>query len=138
MKFLRLIRVTERGGATMGVLCIDGAPAFVTLEEAWRDNQKMVSCIPAGKYKVLPRKSPKFGNTWQVMNVPNRDHILFHAGNTHRDTLGCILLGLQYGTLGNDSAILASRSAFKAFLELMADAPGAELTIVDATGRDVH
>ena len=135
MKQLRLTRVTEHNNATMGVLTIDNAPCFVTLEDAWRDNERMVSCIPAGKYQVLAHRSPKFGSTYQVMDVPDRNHILFHAGNTHRDTHGCILLGMQFGSLGSESAILASRSAFLQFMELMKGAPEAELVIIDACGE---
>jgi len=131
---LRLVRVSEYNGATMGVLCVNNMPEFVTLEDAWRDNERMVSCIPVGRYKVQPRQSPKFGRTWQVMNVPERDHILFHAGNTHKDTNGCILLGMQFGSIESDSAILASRSAFLKFLELMGNTPEAELLVIDAYG----
>lgn len=134
MKQLRLVRVSEYAGATMGVLCIDGSPDYVTLEDAWRGNERMVSCIPVGRYIVKPRVSPKFGNTWQVTGVPERDHILFHAGNTPKDTNGCILLGLQFGKMGGDPAILASRSAFLQFLDKMSDCKEAELIVIDAYG----
>ena len=29
-----------------------------------------------------------------IKEVPNRDYILFHRGNTAKDTRGCILVGL--------------------------------------------
>jgi hypothetical protein len=134
MRQLRLVRVSECNGATCGVLVIDDAPEFVTLEDAWRDNERLVSCIPVGRYKIKPRISPKFGNTWQVIDVPQRNHILFHAGNTHRDTNGCILLGMQFGDIGEDQAILASRSAFNNFMRLMNGLSEAELLIIDAYG----
>lgn len=134
MKQLRLVRVSEYDGATLGVLCIDDVPEFVTLEDAWRDNERQISCIPVGRYTIKPRVSPKFGNTWQVMDVPERSHILFHAGNTHKDTHGCILLGLQFGRLGNETAILASRSAFLQFLQKMSDVKEAQLIVIDAYG----
>lgn len=131
---LRLVRISEYNGATMGVLCVNDMPEFVTLEDAWRDNERMISCIPVGRYKVKLHRSPKFGVTYQVMNVPERDQILFHAGNTQKDTHGCILLGMQFGKMGNESAILASRSAFNRFMDLMAGTPEAELIIIDAYG----
>ncbi len=134
MKTLRLIRVTEHAGATFGVLCINEAPEFVTVEDAWRDNETKVSCIPVGRYKIVRHKSPRFGAVYKVLDVPNREHILIHAGNTHRDTEGCILLGMQYGKVGPDSAILASRSAFLQFMELMKDTPEAQLMVIDAYG----
>lgn len=135
MKQLRLTRVSEHNQSTMGVLCIDNAPMFVTLEDAWRDNEKMVSCIPTGIYQVRLYKSPRFGTTYQVMNVEDRSHILFHAGNTHKDTHGCILLGMQFGRIRGESAILASRSAFLQFMDVMENTPEARLTIVDACGE---
>lgn len=134
MKQLRLVRVTECNGATMGVLCVDSMPEVVTLEDAWRDNESEISCIPVGKYKIKLVKSPRFGTTYQVMNVPERDHILFHAGNTHKDTKGCILVGLQFGQVGADSAILASRSAFTKFLEIMNNETEADLLVIDSYG----
>jgi len=134
MKSLRLVRVTEYNGATMGVLCIDGSPEMVTLEDAWRDNERQISCIPVGRYKVKRQKSPRFGLTYEVMNVPERSNILFHAGNTQKDTHGCILLGLQFGKLGKETAILASRSAFLKFLELMDGIEETELIVIDSYG----
>ena len=134
MKTLRLIRVTEHAGATFGVLCIDEAPEFLTVEDAWRSNETKVSCNPVGRYKIIRHKSPRFGNVYKVLDVPEREHILIHAGNTHRDTEGCILLGMQYGKIGSDSAILASRSAFLQFMKLMEDTPEAQLLIIDAYG----
>jgi hypothetical protein len=129
-----LIRVTEHAGATFGVLCIDEAPEFLTVEDAWRSNETKVSCIPIGRYKIIRHKSPRFGNVYKVLDVPEREHILIHAGNTHRDTEGCILLGMQYGKIGSDSAILASRSAFLQFMKLMENTPEAQLLIIDAYG----
>ena len=130
MKKLKLVRVTEHKDATLGVLCIDDRPMFVTLEDKWRDNERQVSCIPKGKYEIIAHSSPKFGRTFQVMNVPDRDAILIHAGNTHKDTHGCILLGLMYGLLGTDSAILSSRAAMEQFMQLMASDSKATLEIV--------
>lgn len=134
MRQLRLVRVSEYNGATCGVLVIDDSPEFVTLEDAWRDNERLISCIPQGRYKIKLHRSPKFGLTYQVMDVPERSHILFHAGNTHKDTHGCILLGMQYGRIGSESAILASRSAFLKFMDLMGNTPEAQLIVIDAYG----
>lgn len=134
MRQLRLVRVSEYNGATCGVLIIDDQPEFVTLEDAWRDNQRLISCIPQGRYKVKLHRSPKFGLTYQVMDVPERSQILFHAGNTHKDTNGCILLGMQFGRIGSELAILASRSAFLKFMDLMGNTPEAQMIVIDAYG----
>jgi hypothetical protein len=64
-----------------------------------------------------------------VLDVPNRSDILFHAGNTKNDTRGCILLGLMFGTLGTQAAILSSRSAMAAFLTALKDVKETTLEI---------
>jgi hypothetical protein len=134
MKHLRLVRVSEYKGSTMGVLCINDIPEFVTLEDAWRNNERMISCIPTGEYKIRQRNSPKFGRTYRVEDVPGRSHILFHAGNTHEDTHGCILLGMQFGKIKGEPAILSSRTAFSSFMQMMIGVSEAELVIVDSCG----
>lgn len=134
MRQLRLVRVTEDNGATFGVLCINDSPEFVTLEDAWRDNERQISCIPVGRYKLKLHRSPRFGLVYRVEDVPQRSDILIHAGNTHKDTHGCILLGMQFGKVGKDSAVLASRSALLQFMALMGNAPEAQLIVIDAYG----
>lgn len=133
MRHLRLVRVTEYNGATLGVLTIDESPEMMTLEDPWHLNERNISCIPEGRYTIVPHKSPKFGSTYLVENVTERSHILIHAGNTAKDTSGCILVGLQFGELNNQPAVLASRSAFLKFMELM-DGEDGELVVIKAFG----
>jgi len=136
---LRIVRVSEFGGVSLGVLCVKGMPEFVTLEEAWRNNERKVSCIPAGRYTVKRVLSPKFGATFEVCDVPERSHILFHAGNTHKDTLGCILLGTTWGKVGGDPAVLQSKAAFQRFMLMMNAINTTDLVIIDTyTGGRVH
>jgi len=128
---LKLVRVSEYKDAMLGVMCLDARPMFVTLEDRWFDNEKEISCIPVGKYKIKRHNSPKFGEVFQVCEVPGRSHILIHAGNTKEDTHGCILLGFMYGTLGTETAILSSRAAFANFMTSMNGINEAELEISD-------
>jgi hypothetical protein len=128
---LRLVRVSEVLGVTLGILCVEGMPEFCTLEEAWRDNERQVSCIPAGTYTVKRVNSPKFGLTFEVTNVPARSNILFHSGNTHRDTLGCILIGTVFGKIDKDPAVLNSKAAFARFMQMMGGKTEAQLSIID-------
>lgn len=91
---ITIIRASESDDVPqLGMMLIDGAPRFLTLELPWRDNQHDISCIPLGKYVCKKFNSTKFGLTFEVRNVPNRSGILFHAGNEAADTHGCILLG---------------------------------------------
>jgi hypothetical protein len=62
-----------------------------TIELPWKNNQKRVSCIPEGTYKIEERFSEKFGNHLELKNVPNRSLILIHpANNALNELKGCI------------------------------------------------
>jgi hypothetical protein len=93
----------------MGKLFLNGEEFCDTLELAWKDNQRSISCIPAGEYKVrlrLPRESATRDYIHLlVQDVPNRSYILVHIGNTTADTKGCILVGQsrQQDFVGNST-----------------------------------
>ena len=94
---LLLIRDTFTENSTIGELFINGERFCDTLENPYLDNQRNVSCIPAGEYPVRLRY-PRESATREylhllVQDVPNRDYILFHRGNFPKDTRGCILVG---------------------------------------------
>ena len=95
---LLLIRNTFSKKSTVGELFLNGERICDTLENPWQDNQRNISCIPEGVYPVrlrLPRESATRDYLHLlVQEVPNRDWILFHRGNTAKDTSGCILVGL--------------------------------------------
>ena len=71
-----------------------------TLEPKWRDyahganKVKGKSAIPEGRYPVVITYSTKF-KMWLplLIGVLNFIGILIHAGNTVKDTKGCILVG---------------------------------------------
>lgn len=67
-----------------------------TLELPWKHNERRVSCIPTGQYKVIKHDSPKFGECFWVQDVPGRSEILIHYGNFYYDILGCILPGRSH------------------------------------------
>ena len=76
---------------------MNGRPIAVTLELAWRNNARQLSCIPLGTYRCVRTVSQRHGETFEVIGVPNRSAILFHAGNAAPDSLGCIILGAALG-----------------------------------------
>ncbi len=116
---MELIRIAETSDGTFGVLTWNTKPFAVSLEDRWRENRVGRSCIPSGLYSCERVQSPKFGETFEITNVPGRSHILFHAGNTHEDTEGCVLVAEQYGQLNGQDAVLRSRPGFDEFLRLI-------------------
>ena len=71
-----------------------------TLEPTWRDyahgGRKIKGCsaIPEGRYAVVISYSPKFEQWLPILlGVPNFSGIRIHAGNSAKDTQGCILVG---------------------------------------------
>lgn len=96
-----------------------------TIELPDLGNQKNFSCIPEGIYDVVKYNSPKHGDCFRVLNVPDRDNILIHKGNyaagKHVDTLGCILPGEYFEDINNDGNIDVggSSQAMKALLEIL-------------------
>jgi hypothetical protein len=102
----------------------------VSLELAWKDNARNISCIPTGTYKVAPRYSDKYTKHFILEDVSNRKFILIHAGNFNTDTRGCLLLGTGFAKINQDSLldITASRRATSELLGIT-NGNGFELTI---------
>lgn len=116
---LKLTRVEKSKDGTSGVLIIANQPFCVTLEAPDKDNKRNISSIPCGSYICKRVNSPKYGDTFEVMDVPNRSHVLFHSGNLAKHTKGCILLARKFGTMEGKMAILDSRSTVREFLGMM-------------------
>ena len=109
----RLLRLYGTRDLTLGLLTCSWLerPLWV-LERGWRGNAPNVSCIPGGEYRVAWTPSRKFRrNTWQVLDVPGRSGIRFHAGNYASQVQGCILTGLKVGKGAHGLGVWNSRSA---------------------------
>ncbi len=130
VELIRLENVAGQG--TFGVLKINKEVFCCTLEPENRLNERDESCIPALQYLCKRHHSPRFGETFQVLDVPGRSSILFHAGNSDENTHGCILLGQYFGKLKSDRAVLNSGATFKAFMLTMAGMDSFHLTIREA------
>lgn len=126
-----LRRISEREDATLGVLFFDDIPRLVTLEPPWRNNERNVSRIPAGEYEMAVTTSPRFGKTWKIKNVPERSAILFHAGNTVKDTQGCVLVGNRYGVTMGPSRISESIDGMGWFHTFLSGVQTAKLEVID-------
>ena len=101
---LTLTRIAKRKKYTIGRLAVDGEGFCDTLEPTWRDYEhgaykvKGRSAIPEGRYAVVISYSPKF-RAWLPILLGGPEFnkrwqgIRIHAGNSAKDTQGCILVG---------------------------------------------
>ena len=94
---LRLTRTDTIGNSVLGVLTENGNKICDTLE-----NKPCL--IPELIYRVQVTRSPKFQRLLpEICQVPNRSGIRIHAGNTAKDSAGCILVGTREGNTLRDS-----------------------------------
>jgi hypothetical protein len=101
---LRVTRLKSLPTCTIGKMYIDyqngqGWQYFCdTLEDVEREVKVMhETCIPKGVYRCINTLSQRFGKIMPLLtNVKNYTGIRIHAGNTDKDTSGCILVGTEY------------------------------------------
>jgi hypothetical protein len=109
---LLIIRDTFTDVSTIGELFLNGERMCDTLELPYKDNQRSISCIPAGEYKVrlrYPRESATRDYLHLLVeDVKDRSYILFHRGNYASDSRGCILVGMtsKQDFVGNSTLAL--------------------------------
>lgn len=117
---IRLIRRWFTDKSTVGELFINDEFLCFTLEDKIRDEKiKGQTAIPYGNYNVTIDFSNRFQRLMpHILDVPNFEGIRIHAGNTDRDTEGCILVGF---TKGKDF-VGKSRDAFTDLFEILNNA----------------
>ena len=88
-----------------------------------------ITAIPRGTYEItLDVTSPKFskasfykevcnGKLPRLLNVKGFEGILIHAGNTDKDSEGCLLVGINL----EKGKVLNSRETFKKLYKLLKD-----------------
>lgn len=124
---IRIERIKFTDTYTIGLLNIENDMSNLfschTLEDAVRDSKiEGKTAIPAGKYKVVIDKSPKFKKDMphildqNLKELPNFNGVRIHAGNTADDTEGCILVGKWDG---KSSYIYDSRVTFNLFMNIL-------------------
>jgi len=105
MEEITLRRVETQGKQITGEIVRGGAVVAKTVELAWKDNARRISCIPIGTYTVVKRTSNKYGNHFHLINVPGRNMILIHSGNYYSDSLGCIIVGSDHKDIDKDGLV---------------------------------
>ena len=97
---LTLYRTYFEGG-TNGALFCSGHFLCHTIELPWKDNKRNISCIPEGRYDVVPRYSTHFKHHLLIKGVSGRHLILFHLANDALNELeGCIAPVTYLGGIG--------------------------------------
>jgi hypothetical protein len=112
---INVLRYSDNGESTLGLMFIDGKFECYTLEDEARTNKVFGETrIPEGEYEILLRTEGghharyirRFGDMHfgmlHLQDVPGFQYILIHIGNDDDDTAGCLLVGSkvnnnQYG-----------------------------------------
>ena len=135
-------RKYKKQSYTIGNLYVDGKFFSNTLEDTDRGlNDSMsvteikrlkkpsITAIPKGTYEItLDVISPKYstnsfykqvcnGKVPRLLNVKGFEGILIHAGNTDKDSAGCLLVGVNKVK----GQVINSREIFKELYKLLKD-----------------
>lgn len=145
------IQRKPKSNSTPGALLIDGVKFCDTMEDVDRgllstmtlqeiQSKKIYgdTAIPKGKYRFnIDVVSPKFkdrqwakfcgGKLPRLENVPGFEGVLIHVGNTPKDTLGCLLVGVANSDTMITNSVVTFQSLYKKIEE--AKARGEELWI---------
>jgi hypothetical protein len=129
---LTLLRKVRTKNSTIGELLIDNKFFCYTLEDMdrqlvdgniikWSSRIKKygATAIPYGRYEVIINFSNRFQQSMPLLlNVPDYLGIRIHAGNTDKNTEGCLLVGFTKSVdfIGN------SRSAYKSLFPIIREA----------------
>lgn len=112
---LDLVRKWFTEESTIGELFVDGKFLCYTLEDTIREEKIYgKTAISYGKYEVVITRSPRFKKDMPLLlNVPGFEGVRIHAGNTAKDTEGCILVGMTK----SDDFIGGSKMAFETLMQ---------------------
>ena len=132
---VKLQRIATSKNTTVGLLSI-GDFSCVTLERSWKNNERNVSCIPAGTYDL--KKDKYYGgkkpyDNYTLLNVPGRTHVDIHIGNYYYDSLACILPAttIHLDQKNQDFVVWNSRKAFNKLMLALEDKNNLKIQIID-------
>lgn len=129
MMHLYLKRFAFGRESTGSVLFIGGELICFTLEDQVREGVKVPgeTAISYGTFELGLRTVGGFHNRYtqrfagrtdikhvgmiEILNVPDFEYILFHCGNDHEDTDGCILTGRSLDLIENGNYWLGQSEA---------------------------
>lgn len=112
MDQLELTRKETGPSETIGILTLNKQIECLILEPPKWNNEKGKSCIPTGRYYCEVYFSKRYHcECLALHNVPGREYICSHPGNTHLETEGCLLPGMFQGHMEGRRAVKRSRDA---------------------------
>jgi hypothetical protein len=110
---------------TLGSMYINGTFACKTMELPWKENQRSISCIPEGSYKVI-KQPPKADRPYPYFRLPEvsgRTGILIHKISYVSGLKGCIGVGMEFADLNKDGVpdIIRSGEALQMLIDKLPD-----------------
>jgi len=99
---LTLTRTSDDGTATLGQMPLGGKILY-SIELPWKNDLPDVSCIPVGRYDLIPYYSPKHGQTYLLQNYDlgvgdnrePRSYCELHSADWASELRGCIAFGFE-------------------------------------------
>ncbi|MDX9883500.1 MAG: DUF5675 family protein [Prolixibacteraceae bacterium] len=130
---LNLLRISDDGKTTVGLLFVNNRFYCYTLEDARHDVKiPGETRIPAGTYLInfrrelteLTRKYRTLYPDWfsfhlELNDVPGFGQVYIHNGGTHNDTDGCILVSDSIQVQDNNTMLTNSRITFRRLYEFI-------------------
>jgi hypothetical protein len=135
---LTLLRYTDDGETTLGMLFINDQYLCLTLEDAHHEEKVPGETrIPAGIYNITFREAESdltkryrerfpdwFTYHLELQGVPGFNFVYIHSGGNHRDTDGsprdgCILVSDSLTTTDQGAYLTNSRNTFKKLYQLI-------------------
>jgi len=134
---LELKRLYHLKQCTIGTLSIDGLFVCYTLEDIVRPAGAKIpgaTAIPEGEYRVIVDWSNRFQRFMpKLLDVPGFEGIRIHPGNTHKDTSGCILVGLEKDI--EHERILKSKDAYAiVYMDILGEVQKKHDVMIKITG----
>jgi len=125
--------------ATPGIFLWNDNAIAATLELPWKENKTKISCIPEGLYRCervrnrITTGGTQINSTYLISEVKGRSGILFHVGNSVKDSNGCVLIGNNYAIVEGRQMILNSRVGFFEWLKTIGQIEKFNIKIVSAS-----
>ena len=99
-----------------------------TIEKPWKQNQKGISCVPAGLYDLLPRVSPSAGETYYLSNPKlnvtlndesGRTYIQIDVANKQSQLEGCIGVGVDFDVWDCEQVVTKSAETRDILMQIL-------------------